>query len=81
MASLDNGENSPPYNYPAVQVGDTVARLEFEVAASSNIDGHHFQCRLYSTNVTDSPSLGNITIITGTVMHSMLISNQKQPAH
>ena len=79
VASLDNGENSPPYNYPTVQVGDTVARLE--VAASSNIDGHHFQCRLYFTNHVDSPSLGNITIITGTEMHSMLISNQKKPAH
>ena len=44
VASLTSGESSPPYNYPKVQDGDTVARLE--VNASSDIDGYHFQCRL-----------------------------------
>ena len=42
VAALASGGNSPPYNYPAVQAGDTVTSLE--VMASSSIDGYHFQC-------------------------------------
>ena len=62
--SLRSGENRPPYNYPSVQVGDTVARLE--VNASSSIDGFHFQCRLpLLSGDVDSPMTGTITV-TGT---------------
>ena len=64
MATLTSGDNKPPYNYPTVQPGDTVAKLE--VNASSSIDGYHFQCRLtrLGTHV-DSPGTGTITV-TGT---------------
>ena len=61
VASLNSGENSPPYNYPKVQPGDTVARLE--VMASSSIDGYHFQCRLDHIPPVYSPGTGNITVI------------------
>ena len=60
MATVAIGVNSPPYNYPAVQPGDTVARLE--VMASSNINGYHFQCRLLLTPPVDSPGTGTITL-------------------
>ena len=63
MATLGPGDTSPPYNYPAVQVGDLVARLE--VTASSSIDGYHFQCRLSLVIPVDSPGTGTITV-TGT---------------
>ena len=63
VASLASGVNSPPYNYPVVQAGDTVARLE--VNASSSIDGYHFQCRLLLLPPIDSPGTGTITL-TGT---------------
>ena len=76
LASLNSDENSPPYNYPEVQAGDTVARLE--VMASLSIDGYHFQCRLPLFTPVDSPKLGNITVITGTVMHLILIQNHRQ---
>ena len=62
-ATLGPGDNRPPYNYPTVQVGDTVARLE--VNASSSIDGYHFQCRLSLVTPVDSPGTGTITV-TGT---------------
>ena len=58
---LTRGENSPPYNYPTIQVGDTVARLE--VNASSSIGGYHFKCRLPTVPDTDSPGTGSITVI------------------
>ena len=80
MASLNSGESSPPYNYPKVHVGDTVARLE--VMASSNISGYHFQCRLPLVNPIDSPKLGNITIIRGMVVHLYDVNlNRKQTVH
>ena len=60
VVSLTNGENKPPYNYPTIQVGDTVARLE--VMASSSIDGYHFQCRLLLAPFVDSPDTGTITV-------------------
>ena len=61
VVSLTSGDNSPPYNYPTVQVGDTVARLE--VNASSSIDGYHFQCRLtLLSGDVDSPMTGTITV-------------------
>ena len=63
MITFASGDNSPPYNYPAVQAGDTVARLE--VNASSSIDGYHFQCRLSLVTPVDSPGTGTITVITG----------------
>ena len=63
VASLISGESSPPYNYPTVQAGDTVARLE--VNASSSIDGYQFQCRLSRVTPVDSPGIGTITV-TGT---------------
>ena len=61
MASLNSGDNSPPYNCPTVQIGDTVATLE--VNASSSIDGYHFQCRLSRVTPVDSPGTGTITVI------------------
>ena len=57
---LNSGENTPPYNYPKVQAGDTVARLE--VNASSNIDGYHFQCGLDYLPSVYSPGAGSITV-------------------
>ena len=60
MASLTSGKSSPPYNYPAVQPGDTVARLE--VVASSSIDGYHFQCRLDLVTPVVSSSTGTIKV-------------------
>ena len=60
VITLGSGDNSPPYNYPAVQPGDTVARLE--VMASSSIDGYHFQCRLSLGTPVDSPGTGTITL-------------------
>ena len=60
VAALASGENSPPYNYPTVQGGDTVARLE--VTANSSIDGYHFQCRLSLIPAVDSPGTGTITV-------------------
>ena len=64
VAALASGENSPPYNHPVVQAGDTVARLE--VNPSSNINGYiHFQCRLSLVTPVDSPGTGSITL-TGT---------------
>ena len=60
MAILASGVNSPPYNYPAVQPEDTVARLE--VMASSSINGYHFQCRLPLVTPVDSPGTGTITV-------------------
>ena len=60
MASLASGVTSPPYNYPIVQPGDTVARLE--VNASSRINGYHFQCRLSLVTPVDSPMTGTITV-------------------
>ena len=63
LATLGPGETSPPYNYPTVQAGDTVARLE--VNASSSIDGYHFKCRLLLAPPVDSPGTGTITV-TGT---------------
>ena len=60
MAFLVSGETRPPYNYPTVQAGDTVARLE--VNASSSIDGYHFQCRLSLVPPVDSPGTGTITV-------------------
>ena len=72
MTTITSGENRPPYNYPAVQPGDTVARLE--VMASSSISGYHFQCRLLLVPVVDSPSTGTITV-TGTYVHNCFIIN------
>ena len=63
VTNLASGQNSPHYNYPTVQPGDTVVRLE--VNASSNIDGYHFQCRLPLVTPVDSPSTGTIKV-TGT---------------
>ena len=63
MVALASGVNRPPYNYPAIQAGDTVARLE--VTANSTIDGYHFQCRLSLAPAVDSPGTGTITV-TGT---------------
>ena len=60
MATLASGDNRPPYNYPTVQLNDTVARLE--VMASSSISGYHFQCRLSLVTPVDSPSTGTITV-------------------
>ena len=60
MTSLTNGKASPPYNYPTIQAGDTVARLE--VMASSSIDGYHFQCRVLLVTPVDSLSTGTITV-------------------
>ena len=61
VATLTSGDNSPPYNYPTVQGGDTVARLE--VNTRSNINGYHFQCRLpLLPTPVDSPSTGTITL-------------------
>ena len=57
---LVRNENRPPYYYPPVQAGDTVARLE--VNASSSIDGYHFQCRLSRVPIVDSPGTGTITV-------------------
>ena len=60
-ASINIGENIPPYNYPTVQPNDTVAKLVVNV--SSSIDGYHFQCRLYlRPTPVDSPGAGNITV-------------------
>ena len=60
MAALASGVNSPTYNYPTIQAGDTVARLE--VMASSSIDGYHFQCRLALVPPVDSPGTGTIRV-------------------
>ena len=60
VATLASGDSSPPYNYPTVQAGDTVSRLE--VNASSSIDGYHFQCRLSLAPPVDSPGTGTITV-------------------
>ena len=61
VASLNSGDNSPPYNYPEVQPGDNVARLE--VMANPSINGYHFQCRLSLRPPVDSPGTGIITVI------------------
>ena len=71
VVTLASGENSPPYNYPTVQAGDTVARLE--VTVSSSIDGYHFQCRLSLTPPVDSPGTGTITV-TGMHVHAVFVS-------
>ena len=68
VAALASGDHRPPYNYPAVQAGDTVARLE--VTASSSIDGYHFQCRLSRVPPVDSPGTGAITV---TGMHVIVL--------
>ena len=69
--SLRSGETRPPYNYPAVQAGNTVARLE--VNASSSMDGYHFQCRLPLRNsAVDSPMTGTITV-TGTYIYTCTV--------
>ena len=61
VATLTSGDNSPPYNYPTVQAGDTVARLE--VMVSSSIDGYHFRCRLaLLSGDVDSPGTGTISV-------------------
>ena len=70
MTVLDSGGTSPPYNYPAVQAGDTVARLE--VNASSSIDGYHFQCRLSLAPPVDSPGTGTITVTGMNVIYNQL---------
>ena len=70
VATLASGDNSPPYNYPAVQAGDTVARLE--VMASSSIDGYYFQCRLSLLTPVDSPSTGTITVTGMNVIYDQL---------
>ena len=66
VATRASGENTSPYNYPTVQPGDTVPRLE--VMASSNIDGYHFQCRLDLVTLVDSPGTGTITVTGMNVM-------------
>ena len=68
MTTLASGDNSPPYYYPRVQAGDTVARLE--VTASSSISGYHFQCRLDLIPPVDSPGTGTITV---TGMHVIVL--------
>ena len=73
VTTLLSGENSPPYNYPAIQPGDTVARLE--VMASSSIDGYHFQCRLSLVTPVDSPSTGTITVTGMNVIYNQLKLN------
>ena len=60
VASIKREQNIPPYNYPAVQPGDTVARLE--VNASSIINGYHFKCKVYFTSPIYSPGAGSITV-------------------
>ena len=71
VASLVRGDNRPPYNYPEIPFGETVARLE--VMASSSIDGYHFQCRLpLLPTPVDSPDTGTITL-TGTYVRMLFI--------
>ena len=60
MVDILSGQNTPPYNYPTVQVGDTEAKLE--VNASSSINGYHFQCRLALVTPVDSPGTGIINV-------------------
>ena len=60
VATLTSGVNIPPYNYPTVQAGDTVARLE--VMASLSINGYHFQCRLVLVPPVDSHGTGTLTV-------------------